>query len=266
MRDERNAFDVTPTAAWRGTLEDTRSFLAEAPYRSALFGLPGFKLEYIRPDFMHTGCLGTTSYLLGSALYSLFKDLGGVQARPAPVLGRIQTMGKVMAAQLRRTWPLSDLTWGMIMGKKKARLKCTAAEARHLLPVVAYMCRTVLPLDTPRRELRANVLDAANDMYVEMEDWKEDSRIRLASACRRFLALYGMLFQMGADHPRGWGLYPKFHLLVHICEAATTNPRLEWCYGDETEIGVAKRFSKLVNVTAFNTAFIARYVATTHST
>ena len=46
-------------------------------YMSAIWSIPGFDLSYIKPDYMHTVCLGILLYYIGNVMWELFGDLGG---------------------------------------------------------------------------------------------------------------------------------------------------------------------------------------------
>ena len=55
-----------------------------------------------------------------------------------------------------------------------------------------------------------------------------------------------------------WAFLPKHHFWLHLCEQCSCNPKLEWNYGDEGEIGQAAAFARGSTATCFETTFIER--------
>ena len=58
--------------------------------------------------------------------------------------------------------------------------------------------------------------------------------------------------------------YPKHHLFVHVCEHTQTtgiNPKLEWCYGDESEIGEAAALAKRCHANHLGSQLLEKYRA-----
>ena len=64
--------------------------------------------------------------------------------------------------------------------------------------------------------------------------------------------------------PLLWNLYPKHHLFIHIVESAVTNPRDEWNYGDESEIGAAVELAGNTSSKHLCKALIGHYRDTFH--
>ena len=65
---------------------------------------------------------------------------------------------------------------------------------------------------------------------------------------RRHLLLYKQLRTQAAD-AKLWALYPKHHLMIHVGESCLVNPKAEWNYRDESEIGLCAAFHKKANQT-----------------
>ena len=56
-------------------------------------------------------------------------------------------------------------------------------------------------------------------------------------------------------------MYPKHHLFLHIIEDQILfcgNPRDHWCYGDESEIGIAVRIAKSLHPSFLHRAIVAK--------
>ncbi len=124
-------------------------------FQCPLLLLPGFIIEYVMADLMHTGCLGIVCYLLGNVLYELFKQVGGTLKKPTQALGVLRNMIELAAKQLGKSMPLSDLTLGMIRSQKgKPKLAAKAAEARHTLPLVSHMLEFYFGCESTHDKLR----------------------------------------------------------------------------------------------------------------
>ena len=52
------------------------------------------------------------------------------------------------------------------------------------------------------------------------------------------------------------------HLFIHVAEGAVTNPRDEWNYGDEAEIGVAAKHAAASKVAHLPVHLMQRYRST----
>ena len=48
--------------------------------------------------------------------------------------------------------------------------------------------------------------------------------------------------------------------MIHLAEGAVVNPRLEWNYGDENEIGTAVGLAKVTNSKHMATQLLERYI------
>ena len=66
-----------------------RACLLANAYLNVVFDFPGFRLEYIHIDRMHVVCLGIAPVVLGNVLFELFREVGGVIARPNEALGKL---------------------------------------------------------------------------------------------------------------------------------------------------------------------------------
>ena len=134
-----------------------------------------------------------------------------------------------------------------------------AADTRQLLPILREMLLRCFALQSDHEQLRYQCVDALHRCYVELQDWSpQDSPYRLARHGRQHLLLYVSL-RSECDDELLWSLYPKHHLFIHLVEGAVTNPRLEWNYSDESEIGVAKTAASTANVAHIATRLIGRY-------
>ena len=245
---QANCYDVSPWASWRSSLVNQGSFLADIMmgtqrYTSGIWQIPGFVIQFIRPDFMHVADLGVSINCLGNVLWHCFRH-----------------MIMVAAHEMHVELPIMDLTVGMFRAeaKKKAKARLKAAECRHLIPIVLLMFQTHFKNDE-HSNLIYLCLGALNDCYLELQNWDDGvSSAKLATFGRRHVMLFGELSKV-SDSDRLWCLQPKHHIFVHLCEDSDINPRLEWNYADEDAIGIAASQSSHVNIPYFSTAWIKRH-------
>ena len=99
-------------------------------------------MDYCRPDFMHTCCLGVVQSVCGSIMWELFKDLDGTYHKPRDICANLLAMVKLASKSMRLPEaPFSDLTVGMIRPRltKKPAMQLKAAEGRIFVPVLCVM-------------------------------------------------------------------------------------------------------------------------------
>ena len=263
-------WDFGRSAAWRATTTFMSEFWQEQyEQRSApspIWQIPGFIVRYCIPEFMHVCCLGVLQYLSGNVLWELFRELGSTLKQSVRACGILQNMASVSAKALKIDCPISKMTRAMFCpnsGKPKASLK--AAQGRYFLKVLHHMLGNLVDRATDHAKLRYNCVSALVEVYKEMEHdvWKNDgsSNLRVADCGRRHLLLYAELSGLSRDS-RKWRLYPKHHLMDHVAGRCVVNPRLEWSYLDEAEIGVAAVLASVSNQSTIETELLQRYRAT----
>ena len=191
------------------------------------------------------------------------KRLGGTKKRWVNVCGILENMVRVASAALGVEAPFARLTLGMIRadGSGKPRMKLKAAEGRSFLPVLLKMMRNLFETDA-EHELRCQCLEAMVKIYAELDQWEHGaSTLRLASLARRHVALFGELraLQTSEDF---WAFTPKHHLLIHVCESSTANPKLSWNYRDESEIGMCAAMARGSNQSRLCICLMQRYRTT----
>ena len=261
-----NAYDVSMSAAWRNTMVTMASFwersLQDAKYISPLLTAPGAVISMFKPDWMHVCDLGTLQYLHGNTVYDLWRSMGGKPSSPASACSQVMNMIKLVAKDLKTDPPFNSLSLGMFRkGRAKpVKLKLKAAEARHLVPVMLEILHRHFRTGDPYEELRYQCYLAIHRCYEEMNAWAPggESTCRLGKYVRQHITLY-IALQEHVGVPTRWHLVPKHHLLLHLGEQALTNPRDEWCYADESEVGICARISKTSNVQHFNVCNLKRY-------
>ena len=232
-------------------------------YISGIWAIPGFHLDMVRPDWMHMCCLGVLQYLLGNCFWEMFIELGGVFTNPRTTMAKLENMIEAVAHQLDIRKPVHNVSVTMIrpaMGKKP-RFKGKAAQNRHCLPIARELLLNCFSMESDHAANRFHCVQALHECYQEMEAWDpRSSPARLGVLARRHLLLWATLKAETTD-PLMWCLYPKHHLWLHTAEQSPTNPRLEWNYSDESEIGTAVGAAKGCNVRYVAAALIQHYRA-----
>ena len=129
---------------------------------SVIFSWPGFELEYVSGDLMHTADLGITQYLIANVWFELFKQIGGLVTKPQPAMAHLTKLMKVASAMIEQDRsPVARLTFAQIRAQGESpKLKCKAAETRHLLPVLLHMLRHFFPPKTEREGTRLACVEA----------------------------------------------------------------------------------------------------------
>ena len=142
-------------------------------------------------------------------------------------------------------------------------MKLKAAEGRYFLRVLEYVLRKLVPCDTAHRKLRLQCVQALLKVYQEIDSWNNDgsSSAAVSDWGRRHLLLYRELHEARTSD-RFWRIYPKHHLFGHVSSRVRANPKLEWNYADESEIGLGAAVAKVVNQQYLETSLIRRYRAT----
>ena len=142
--------DFSANASHRCT-EHTHSgwiceMLAGKAYASKLFDVIGFRITHVKPDWMHTVCLGTLQYVCGNVLWQIFVVCGGTHYKPLAACSMLYNMTIMAARDLEMEVPIVTLTVGMFrVSGKKPKLKLKASEGRRFLQILTRFGRQVLP-------------------------------------------------------------------------------------------------------------------------
>ena len=140
-------------------------------------------------------------------------------------------------------------------------MRLKAAECRYFLMVLHCLLENLWEKASPHAVLRLQCVTCMVNCYFEINNWDElRSPARLGQECRKRLLLFSEVKTSVGMHNR-WDFIPKHHLWQHLCESSFTNPKFEWVYLDEDDIGKAARLARGVNQQHFHTAFMERYRA-----
>ena len=143
--------DFSSNASWRQSSVCNSAFLASAyngrQYLSSLFGCPGFTLDYVQPDWMHTVCLGILQYFTGNIMWFCFTEVGGKMTKPQEACAMLFNMINVVASDLGLEQPIASLVVTMFRPSmnKKPKMRLKAAEGRYFLPILTVMLQRFFP-------------------------------------------------------------------------------------------------------------------------
>ena len=83
----------------------------------------------------------------------------------------------------------------------------------------------------------------------------------LGLSARRNILLIAGLHELSVDKYM-WHLYPKHHLLLHVCENVHSNPAVHWAYSDESEIGRAVDIADTMHPSHLHKQMVIQYCHT----
>ena len=258
------------SATWRSTCVTHDQFLRQRFVNrqrvSAIFGLPGFRMEYILLDFMHMCDLGATQVAVGNCLWELFLEVGGTVGDPAEALAELVKLLKATGQRIGMDFPFSLLKLKHIRSGVVPRLRAKAAKGRAVARIVTACMEEFFGCPSKREETRLLCMKQLVSMYDIMENWDQDSQAALEIACRKHLLLFLELSKLHADDPAGWvrwRWYPKHHMLLHLTGDQAKrmgNPRSWWCYQDEGQIGMAARICESVHIATLSKTCMEKYL------
>ena len=219
-------------------------------YISGVFTLPGFRQDYISVDFMHTGDLGATQYILGSVFFTLFLQLGGLLTQPGRVCGRLLVLVKMFSKHLKVQAPINALYLTMFKRQgKPAKFKGKASTCRYLVPIIFEILKFAAPAKSYEDRLRFACVQQLVTLYSSIMA-RDQALFKVAQdACRRMLILYCELNHFYAEQRGDFAvlrIVPKLHMLIHcidqmvVCGVVTSS----WCYADESSIGNAVKIAR----------------------
>ena len=262
--------DASLAAEWRTSPVDMPAFWAElstsGQFCSKVWSIPGLRIEWLRPDFMHMVDLGITQYLSGNICWFMFSALGG-RRHGTPLASRavcahIMNMADMAAREGGLDRLHLNLTVRKFRAQNKPKLALKAADGRHFLPILLKVLQLFFPAGSPRERVMVGCVETLCDIYKELNTWDTTtSPPRVASLARRHVILLRELHDTSDDTDL-WCIYPKHHMFVHLCESTQqtrVNPQLEWCYGDESEIGVAVSLAKRSHASHIEKCLLERY-------
>lgn len=220
---------------------------------SPLLGLPGFSLDLVVLDWLHVVDLGIGADLLGNLFYEVVHFRCAIFAANSKEF-RLDLLWQKLQDWYKEVKPasrLDNLTFDMICGKNKPKLRAKGGECRYLLPFGALLASEIASEEsTPHNHTVARLFQS----LVELQRWvsgdhKPYNSDMASLLCRQVCVLYNALHieAIAQGKPNLWDLKPKVHLLQELIEYQSVvlgNPRHFWCYRDESWCGFWAKASK----------------------
>lgn len=204
-------------------------------FETLLAKAPFFSWSMVKLDWQHAFDLGTLSYELGEALWSLLPSLalrasaGSKRDRETGLLEfkkRLRLYYKRERTDSRI--PIRRFGLTKVKGKRHPKLKAKAVQTKRLLPFVANLAEELRSADGALGEHRYQSLSYARricDLASRRELTKQDML-----DWRAWQALH-----MWHYIQCGFRIYPKFHYAMHLPSQVERGgvPRVFWVYSDE---------------------------------
>ena len=241
-----------------------------AGYISGIYSLPGFDHKYNTVDLMHSSDLGILLYLLGNVLFEVFREMGGLITRPDDVVNEMCLMLRQASKSIKQDQvPIRRISFAQVRKNAQSgpKLKVKAAEARILLPCVAYMLANYMPCVTDHDKLRCACVHELMHMYNDLYIWRDTGakmNLEVAKHGQQHCILYSELTSEARSHGQHflWMFYPKHHLFLHCIsdqQGSCGNPMDVWCYVDESAIGEMTLDAERLHASTLQTTIIDRW-------
>jgi hypothetical protein len=230
-------------APWRSQRISAVEFLQELQASgvqpSPLLGCPGFRLDYVAIDWLHTVDLGVSQDILGNVFCEFMATQGGNKSQ------QLKTLWQRIRQYYQEVKPssqLDGLTWDMVQSTGKSpKLKAKGGETRYLVPLAAELAQECLAArPCSHSEAVSQLVQLLLDLYHCVGRTPFDAA-QGALLSRRLCVLYQALAQEAqAQGKPAWVQKPKLHLLQELMEYSTVDlgsPQNFWTYKDESWVG-----------------------------
>lgn len=231
------------SAGWRSTMRSHEQYvaklLADGEPLPAVFKIKTLRLEGVMGDVLHALDLGVTSHVVGNVMITVMRK---------GHWGANQTLQAAGLDEHLKTWYKGHKHVYKIEGKiTYARVKASndwpkfkgkAAATRHLAHYAVDLAREFSDGSEHDQKCVAVAAGLAR-MYTIMAEQprflSRSAKVELSRLSVAFMDVYSQLAGAAVEaKQRMWKMYPKFHILQHICEHQSWfNPRMIWTYGDE---------------------------------
>ena len=131
------------------------------------------------------------------------------------------------------------------------KLRCSAAQARALVPYVAARAQQWLDATCPEHRAIQAATYHLNQCYLALSSSTKFWQEQLASNSRKFAlqlvaleaAEMARAAEAASSQQRRWRVKPKLHAFLELCSDGS-QPSLFWTYRDEDWGGSASRFAR----------------------
>jgi len=232
--------DPSQDAGWRQLRYTQMDFLdilrAEGITPSTLFGCPGFTVDMVMVDWLHTMDQGVLADVIGNVFWEVLPLLSssnrGVQVK------LLWNMIQQYYVQAKVPDRLDNLTEEMIKGQGKSpKQRGRAAQVRYLLPFAARLAESYADTDCHWQTVAA-LLDYLLKLTM-MNKHRPYPAAEAGEISRKIALLYTGLEHEAMVHGDflSWRCKPKLHLMQELIEYQSLvagSPCEYWCYKDET--------------------------------
>lgn len=206
---------------------------------SILLGCPGFNLDMVAIDWLHTVDLGVSQDMIGCLLIEAAQLEEGNKSSQ---LQRIWSKIRAYYAEVKPPSQLDNLTFDMLVQPGKSpKLKAKGGETRYLVPFakrLAEDCYERAP--TQHWQTVRAIMRLLLELYEGVAQVPYDPETG-AEKCRRMCSLYQCLATEAVENGViGWIQKPKLHLMQELLEYSVMDlgsPQNFWCYRDEAWVG-----------------------------
>jgi hypothetical protein len=271
------AWDFRPEAPHRSTsishVAYMASCLATGSGVPALFRSPGFVIDYVAIDSMHSGDLGVFQDATGSLFWLFCYNQQWNRNRMVGLASLHKLIAEHYKAHSEKNHSRVFPTMAQIKSKKTPKypyLKAKAAETRHLAEFCMVLARLMrfggpgiaplkFRLSHPMAGKEEQILQSLTLCFDNMAFYHRSCAAEpfVAVDCKttmyRFLQGFASLhtiWRVGRPEAEcaaaPWHLRPKAHVLQHLVEDQLRlwgSPSRSWCYRDEDFVGAVKRIA-----------------------
>jgi len=238
---------------------------------SPLLQCPGFSLDLVVLDWLHVMDLGVSQDCLGNLFNDVLSLAGAPGASRKHKLDWLWNEIQQYYSMVKPPSVLDHLTEEMFkQPSKKNKLKAKGGETRYLVPFAVCLAQQLAREPGGRHwEACSAFFQRLHGIMLAMAQDEYDA-VGVGVLSREFCILYAGLEKSCAEQGRThcWSAKPKLLMMQELLEydaARLGNPRLFWCYKDESFCGywakASKRRGGAHTATATAERFLTRYRA-----
>ncbi len=229
---------------------------------SPLLQGPWVSSAIFRIDWLHCADQGISADTLGN----LFRLLAGkceggtISQRTTALWEKVQSYYVTHEVQDR----LQNLVPSMLkQPTKPAKLRCSAAQCRALIPFADQCAQELLSSAAPVEAAAKAAIHHLHECYKALSTESIFSCDTLRRHSIRFALQYCALQRAHEEvDPSAWRVKPKLHLFLEVCSEGS-RPAMCWTYRDEDYGGSVARMSRrrggALSVKAFSSNLLQRF-------
>lgn len=239
--------DFTREAAWSkkriGTLQFIKILKECKRQLTSLFSVPGFLLDYVTIDHLHTVDLGVAQIALGNLMWEALRTSYFNGRTLNDRLKLLWDDIKIFYKESIAPSQINTITHEMIRRTSKSpQFRGKASETRYLVPHGLKLAQHIADrMQTSHWNLVHNAFKALVGYYLTLGQVPFNKR-SAEEFGKKLLMLYSALNKEASDKGMHWSwiVKPKFHLfseLIAFQLDSAGDPSLFWTYQDEDFMG-----------------------------